>query len=179
MSADKDGKSAFIGFLMVALRFFVGGMFVYLGYKKIFDQRPEEFLKVLDQFEIFSPEQSYITNVLAVTLPFVEVLLGACLIFGVMLRGASLTVLVQMIAFTAAVALRAKGIYDEGGIEFCAIEFDCGCGTGEVKICEKLVENGSLLVGSLLLFLINAKHFALYPVLGKSRKPEPTPLIRP
>ena len=40
------------------------------------------------------------------------------------------------------------------GTPFCAIRFDCGCGTGEVVICPKLVENtlltlaGAILVGA-------------------------------
>jgi hypothetical protein len=52
----------------------------------------------------------------------------------------------MLLIFTFAVTLRAIAIHQNVGTAFCAIRFDCGCGTGEVQICSKLVENIALIV---------------------------------
>jgi hypothetical protein len=69
---------------------------------------------------------------------------GLLLIAGIAVRGAALVLLGMLAAFTACVAQRAIAIHAGGGIAFCAIRFDCGCGTGEVLVCRKLVENALL-----------------------------------
>jgi hypothetical protein len=57
----------------------------------------------------------------------------------------------MLVPFTIVVTLRAFKIQEAEKIAFCAIVFDCGCGTGEVNICRKLVENSLLMLLSLML----------------------------
>lgn len=52
----------------------------------------------------------------------------------------------MLVPFTLIVLKRALAIAAASGISFCAVKFDCGCGAGEVFICNKLVENSVLLL---------------------------------
>ena len=47
----------------------------------------------------------------------------------------------MLVPFTVLLLLRALAMREAGGLPFCAIKFDCGCGAGEVLICRKLAEN--------------------------------------
>jgi len=47
----------------------------------------------------------------------------------------------MLVPFTIVVFLRALDIQAAEAKPFCAVKFDCGCGTGEVFICSKLLEN--------------------------------------
>ena len=53
--------------------------------------------------------------------------------------------LVLLITFTSLVFLRSLKIQSELRVGFCTIHFDCGCGTGRVWICGKLLENAALI----------------------------------
>ena len=57
------------------------------------------------------------------------------------MRGTAVVLVVMLVSFTAMVAKRALLIQMAGGMPFCAISFDCGCGAAEVLICRKLIEN--------------------------------------
>lgn len=83
-------------------------------------------------------------NLIAAVLPWVEILCGLLLMAGFALRGAALLMFVMLLGFTLVVAGRAFEIYRAGALAFCAIRFDCGCGSGDVLICAKLIENAAL-----------------------------------
>lgn len=127
--------------LLLAARWLVGGFFLYSGLAKALD--PAEFLKLLRLYELTS--QPLILNLIAAVLPWFEVFFGLLLVLGVAVRGSALVALLLLIPFTAVVVHRALGIQEATELAFCAIRFDCGCGTGEVAICRKLVENGVLM----------------------------------
>jgi hypothetical protein len=78
-------------------------------------------------------------------LPWFEVFCGILLLGGVAVRGSALMLLLMLVPFTVVVLQRALAIQTLLAIPFCAVKFDCGCGTGEVLICRKLVENGILM----------------------------------
>ena len=50
----------------------------------------------------------------------------------------------MLASLTSIVVLRALEIYRAGTLAFCSIRFDCGCGSGDILICAKLVENTAL-----------------------------------
>jgi rhodanese-related sulfurtransferase/uncharacterized membrane protein YphA (DoxX/SURF4 family) len=130
-------------------RWFLAGLFIYMGLTKAL--HPESFLKLVREYHIVSTP--VLLNFIAAALPWFEVFCGLLLVLGVAVRGAALALLAMLLPFTIAVFLRALGIANTSHIPFCAVQFDCGCGTGEVLICEKLLEN-------LLLFLLSAKLLA-------------------
>ncbi len=122
-------------------RILLGGWFIYLGMMKAMD--PVAFLKTLNEYEII---QNYLAlNFIAAVLPWFEILCGILLIAGIGVRGISLNLLILLTAFTSLVFLRALSLQSELRVGFCDIHFDCGCGTGRVWICGKLLENSALI----------------------------------
>lgn len=153
------------GAITLVLRLLVGGMFVYLGAKKVLLQSPSDFLKVLREYAIV-PETWWVAqNVIAAVVPWAEMLLGALLVLGVATRGAALSALSLLLVFTGAVYLRAKGIEAGSGQAFCDIAFDCGCGSGVERICRKLAENVTLILASTFVLFSPSTRYSLWPRL--------------
>jgi uncharacterized membrane protein YphA (DoxX/SURF4 family) len=142
--------------LLVAARWALGGLFVYMGLHKVL--HPIDFLKLVRQYEMVN--SYFVLNAIAAALPWFEIFCGLLLIAGIAVRGTALVTLAMLIPFTIVVFHRAQGIASAQGILFCAVKFDCGCGGGEMFICRKLVENAGLMLLALLLFTGRGKLFA-------------------
>jgi uncharacterized membrane protein YphA (DoxX/SURF4 family) len=128
-------------------RLIIGAVFIYMGVQKTL--HPVEFLKLIRQYEIF--QNHWALNLVASTLPWFEIFCGLLLMFGVAVRGTALVMVTMLVPFTIAVLLRALAIQKSGGLPFCSIKFDCGCGGGAVFICPKILENLLLTGASLAL----------------------------
>jgi uncharacterized membrane protein YphA (DoxX/SURF4 family) len=139
-SLERIGSPA-AAWLLFALRWLVGGYFLYSGLAKALE--PAEFLKLLRLYELTS--EPLALNLVAAALPWFELYCGLLLVLGVAVRGTALVALLLLVPFTVVVLDHALGIHTATGLAFCAIRFDCGCGTGEVAICRKLAENGMLM----------------------------------
>lgn len=144
---------------MILARMIVGGMFVYLAFHKIVD--PVQFLKDVREYRLLPESPSYYINLTAISMPWIEILCGLLLMIGFWLRGAAAIVLAMMVAFTTAIFLRAMGVFNDGGIAFCGIEFDCGCGSGVINICKKLIINLSLIGLSIIVVVSRSRRFAI------------------
>jgi uncharacterized membrane protein YphA (DoxX/SURF4 family) len=123
--------------LAVLVRCILGALFIYMGLNKAL--HPVEFLKLVRQYDVVP--QPLLLNLIASTLPWFEVLCGIWLLLGLAVRGTAVVLVLMLIPFTILVFLRAWSMHRTGGLPFCAIKFDCGCGAGEVLICRKLAEN--------------------------------------
>jgi hypothetical protein len=110
---------------------------------------PAEFLKAVRAYEL--TEASMALNMVAATLPWFEVFCGLLLVLGLGVRGTAFLLLLLLTPMTALVLHRAMEMQEVSGLAFCAVSFDCGCGTGPVGICRKLAENGLLIVSGLWL----------------------------
>ena len=139
--APNDERGAVV-LLATLARWILGAWFVYLGLNKAL--HPVEFLKLVRQYQMVS--HPLLLNSIAAFLPWFEVFCGCLLVVGVAVRGSALLSLAMLVPFTALVLKRALGVAAEQGLPFCAVKFDCGCGTGEVVICHKLIENGLLVL---------------------------------
>jgi uncharacterized membrane protein YphA (DoxX/SURF4 family) len=121
----------------IAARWLLAAMFIYLGTTKAL--HPEDFLKLVRQYGVVS--QPLLLNLVAAALPWVELICGLLLLAGVAVRGAAVLLGAMLISFTALVVRRALELHPGSGLPFCAISFDCGCGTGVVPVCRKIAEN--------------------------------------
>ena len=121
----------------VLARWLLGAMFLYMGLSKAL--HPVDFLKLLRQYDIV--QSSLLLNSMAAALPWFEVFCGLLLLAGIAVRGTALTLMVMLVPFTGLVLHRAFLLQAAQNIPFCAVKFDCGCGTGEEFICRKLLEN--------------------------------------
>ena len=94
-------------------RLLLGGFFVYASLDKIWN--PAAFAKIVYQWQVVGPVPS---NLVAVTLPWVELLAGALLVGGVWRRESALvTALLLVVFLLAAASVMARGIDVE----------NCGC----------------------------------------------------
>ncbi len=135
------------GHASLAARAVLGAIFLYLGVTKALD--PVGFLKLVRQFELLPP---LALNLVAAVVPWCEIVFGALLLAGRFARGTALASLLVLVGFTGAIALRAIALHRTGTAAFCSLRFDCGCGTGEVLVCLKLLENtGLCLLAALIL----------------------------
>ena len=139
----------------VLARWLLGAVFLYMGLNKAL--HPVEFLKLVRQYELV--QSPLLLNSIAVTLPWFEVFCGLLLLAGVAVRGAALMLAMMLVPFTLVVLNRALVIQSASAIPFCAVKFDCGCGTGEVFICRKLIENGVLTLLSVWLLAGRGRRF--------------------
>ena len=131
----------------VLARWLLGAVFLYLGLNKAL--HPVEFLKMVRQYDLV--QSSLLLNSIAGALPWFEIFCGLLLLAGVAVRGTAVMLIVMLVPFTVIVFRRALAIQSALSIPFCAVKFDCGCGTGEVFICRKLLENFLLIVFSVWL----------------------------
>jgi uncharacterized membrane protein YphA (DoxX/SURF4 family) len=92
--------------LHLALRLFLGAFFVYASIDKIWS--PAAFARIVYQWQVVGPVPS---NLVAVTLPWIELLAGLLLIAGVSRRESALVVALLLVVFlVAAGSVMARGI---------------------------------------------------------------------
>jgi len=154
---SESGFNKFANLASLAARLILGGLFLYMGLNKAL--HPVDFLKLVRQYELF--ENHLLLNFVAATLPWFEVFCGLLLVLGIAVRGSALAVLAMLAPFTVVVINRALGIAHLEGLAFCAVKFDCGCGTGEILICRKIVENFLLMLMSAWLLFGGGRLLAL------------------
>jgi uncharacterized membrane protein YphA (DoxX/SURF4 family) len=160
----------------VAARWSLGALFIYTGLEKVAD--PVAFLKLVRQYDLV--HTAFLLNSVAATLPWFEVFCGVLLLAGVAVRGAALTLIGVLIPFTGVVWHRALLLQAARGLPFCAVKFDCGCGTGEVFICQKLLENFGLILLAVWLLAGRGRNWSLrYSVLTAAADGKSLLQIRP
>jgi uncharacterized membrane protein YphA (DoxX/SURF4 family) len=99
--------------LHLVLRLVLGAFFVYASLDKIWS--PSAFAKIVYQWQVVGPVPS---NLVAVTLPWVELLAGLLLLAGTWRREAALVVALMLVVFiVSAGSVMARGIDVE----------NCGC----------------------------------------------------
>ena len=143
--------------LTVMARCLLGVAFLYVGLNKALHS--VEFLKLVRQYDL--TQTAWLLNSIAAALPWFEVFCGLLLLLGVAVRGTALTLAVMLVPFTLVVLHRALLLQAALNIPFCAVSFDCGCGTGVEFICRKLSENLILLGLSIWLLAGRGRQFSL------------------
>jgi uncharacterized membrane protein YphA (DoxX/SURF4 family) len=160
---QSDRKTRIIDFAALGARWVLGLLFIYTGLEKVID--PVAFLKLVRQYDLV--HTPFLLNTIAASLPWFEACCGVLLLLGVAVRGTAVTLVAVLVPFTAVVWHRALVLEAAKLIPFCAVKFDCGCGTGEVFICAKLLENFCLILLSCWLLSGRGRHYALrYSLVG-------------
>src|SRR5438034_9122704 len=122
--------------LAALARCLLGVVFLYMGLTKAL--HPVEFLKLVRQYDVL--HDPLWLSFVASTLPWFEVFCGLLLVLGIAVRGSAVMLIAMLVSFTTLLLLRALAMRPADGLAFCAINFDCGCGAGEVLICRKVAE---------------------------------------
>ncbi len=107
------------GVIEWVLRLFLGCTFIFASWHKIVS--PDQFATILYGYDVF-PHQ--IINVLAIVMPFVELVCGISLITGLLKRSGLLLINAMLVCFIFLIAFNLIRGH----------EFDCGCfSLGETK----------------------------------------------
>jgi uncharacterized membrane protein YphA (DoxX/SURF4 family) len=156
-SQSSSSSHGWVDIAAVMMRWLVGILFLYMGINKAL--HPVEFLKLLRQYEML--QIPLLLNSFAAMLPWFEIFCGLLLMLGIAVRGTVLMLLILLVAFTGIVLQRALALHTILAIPLCTVKFDCGCGAGEVFACNKLIENGILIVLSVMLLLGHGRIFCV------------------
>ncbi len=97
---------------LLALRLFIGGVFIYAGLIKI--DKPLAFADSIATFQVLPPQ---LINLVALALPLFEILVGGLLIFGIFQRQAAFALTFVTILF---VVLLVQALVR-------GLQVDCGC----------------------------------------------------
>lgn len=98
--------------LELLVRWILGVTFVYASFHKII--APAAFARIIYGYGLF-PEVT--VNVIAIVLPYIELVTGLALLTGLFPRAASLIIMVLLLSFIAAISINLLRGY----------EFNCGC----------------------------------------------------
>ena len=143
----------FKGPIILICRILLGGIFIYASLDKIV--HPAEFAKAIGNYHVLP---FGLENLLALTLPWLELLAGVALITGVMVDGAAIMVIIMNIVFIFAISQAlARGI-----------SIECGCfsvtteGGDNIGLQTIIRDIGYLIMGFIVLYRRD-NLFELYP----------------
>ncbi|OGU64645.1 MAG: hypothetical protein A2W30_02270 [Ignavibacteria bacterium RBG_16_36_9] len=134
---------------MLAIRLFLGFIFIFAAITKVSD--PDGFSQSIYNYKLMP---DFIVNLLAIAFPWIELIAGILLVFGISVKENSAILSGLLVVFIIAIGISmARGL-----------NIDCGCfGTvGGTKIgIQKILENIGLLVIGLILIKYDSKYLSL------------------
>lgn len=99
-------------FILLMIRLILGITFVYASWHKILN--PADFAKTIYGYGIFP---NFIINILAIWIPYIELIAGVCLITGFAIGSALLTINLLILGFIIVIIFNLVRGWN----------FDCGC----------------------------------------------------
>lgn len=147
-------------YLNLALRLFIGGMFLYAAFDKV--TNPYGFAVSVRAYKIIP---FALSNLTALAISWSEIIAAGMLLLGVLPRKAAGAIFVLLSVFTVAIATTVvRGMV-----------IDCGCFGSEGGASTSwllIVRNLALLFGTALIILYNDGFLALYPGTRRAAEPE-------
>jgi putative oxidoreductase len=101
-------------YLTLALRLFLGIIFIYASLDKI--DHPDQFARIIFNYHILP---GYLVNLVALIMPVAEFIAGVCLITGVFYAGARNFLLILLAIFMVAIGVNV----------IRGVDLECGCFT--------------------------------------------------
>ena len=146
-------KKYFKGPLVILCRLVLGGVFIYASLDKI--ANPAEFAKVIGNYHVLP---FGLENLLALFLPWLELLTGILLIAGIMVDGATILIISMNIVFIFAISQAlARGISIECGC--FSVSTEGGSNIGFQTILRDFV----YLIMAFIIFYRKDKQLEFYP----------------
>ena len=143
-------------YLLLLFRIIVGFVFIYAGILKISD--PAGFSDAINNYKLFPIS---FVNFFAITLPWIEVVAGLFLIFGVSVKENSFIISTMLIIFLLAIGISL----------IRGLNIECGCfgtSSGTKVGIIKLVENSILLIFSFVLIKFDSIFLSITSNKNKS-----------
>ena len=146
-------KKYFKGPLVILCRLVLGGVFIYASLDKI--ANPAEFAKAIGNYHVLP---FGLENLLALFLPWLELLTGILLIAGIMVDGATILIISMNIVFIFAISQAlARGISIECGC--FSVSTEGGNNIGFQTILRDFV----YLIMAIIIFYRKDKQLEFYP----------------
>ena len=134
-------------YLILIIRTVIAVIFIVAGAEKI--ANPENFALSISNYRLFPV---YSINIFAVVLPWIEIISGILLLFGIAVKENSTIILTLLLIFTSAIVISL----------FRGLSIDCGCfGKGTQIGMLKLGENLLMILGTFLLTIYDSYFFSL------------------
>ena len=152
----RKGRWIYHPYLLLLFRLVLAAVFIYAALQKI--GKPLAFADEIRNYGVvdYGPP----LYIMAVVLPWIELLCGFSLVTGAAVRGAALILLGLNAMFLAVVAKKAVG-YVRDGTPFMKVYFDCGCGFGATYAWKKLLEDAAYLLMSLAILAAPRHRFVV------------------
>lgn len=146
-------------YLALLTRVFLGALFIVISIEKIADTAA--FTNSIANYKILHP---FLASLVATVLPWVELLCGFCILFGLLTRGSSFLIALMLFVFTVAVLTALLR----------GMDISCGCFTQDPQAGKvgwmKIGQNLSLFLLSIFLFYSNSSKFTLEQFLQNQTK---------
>jgi putative oxidoreductase len=148
-----------VNYVVLAARLLIGGMFVYASIYKLFD--PVSFAVSIRNYMIIPASLS---NIVALTLPWIEIVAGGFLILGVLVRPSALLTTGMLGVFLGAI-IYAFSI---------GLDIDCGCFSsaatsgGRIGLIH-IARDASLFLISLFILVLDSGNFRIASFLIPTR----------
>ena len=146
---DRKMKNG-LSIIVIIARILIGGILIYASVNKIAD--PGGFARAIDNYHLIP---FGLENIMAIVLPWLELIVGICLIFGLFIDGAAFLVIVMMVIFIVAITFAILSGYN--------IECGCGLKPGELVGVQKIIENLTYLILAWMILKRPNHRFELYP----------------
>ncbi len=139
-----------LNIIVLFARILIGGILIYASIGKIIDVG--EFASAINNYHIipFGLENSF-----AIILPWLELIVGICLIFGLFVDGAAFLVVIMMVTFIIAITFAILSGYN--------IECGCGLKPGEMVGVRKIIEDITYLILAWMIIKRPKHRYELYP----------------
>ncbi|MCW8802815.1 MAG: DoxX family membrane protein [Ignavibacteriaceae bacterium] len=135
--------------LLLTIRMFLGFIFIFAAITKVTD--PEAFSQAIYNYKLLP---DFLINILAIALPWTELVAGLLLFFGISVKENSLIFSGLLLIFIIAIGISlARGL-----------NIDCGCYrtiNGSKVGLLKILENVGLLLLSLILIKFDSKYLSI------------------
>lgn len=152
---EKSAEQA-VRFATVVLRLLIGGLFIYASIHKVLD--PASFAVAIRNYMILPPAWS---NIVAISLPWIELGAGLFLILGIQTRPAALLTTGMLGVFLGAIVYAY----------FIGLDIDCGCftsaqsSTGRIGIYH-IVRDTALVVASFFVLMTDRGDWSVANIRG-------------
>jgi len=124
-------------YLVFVFRLIVGGIFIYASIDKI--THPEQFARIVYNYKILP---HFTINFFAIILPWLELICGLFLVFGIMTRSSALVISILLLLFIIALSVNL----------FRGVDLSCGCFTTNLANKERI---SSIIWRDLVLVLLS------------------------
>jgi len=133
-----DKNPAAMGWLSLACRIALGGLFIFAGTMKL--MKPQGFADSIMGFKMLNPDtQGHLIITLAYVIPWTEVIAGTLLVLGLWARASATVIVSMLVAFIGGVLSVIARDIDAKCSCFGSIEWPCTGGVGWCQVIRNVV----------------------------------------